>query len=52
MDNEEYLREIINLLKEYNRKFDIMIEEMDDLKNLFMKYDLELEEFEEKIRED
>ena len=52
MDNEEYLREILNVLKEYNRKFDILIEEMDDLKNLFIKYDLELQDYEEQIRED
>lgn len=52
MDNEEALREILNLLKEYNRKFDLMIEELEDLKNLFMKYDLELEDYEENIRED
>lgn len=52
MDNEEALREILNLLKEYNRKFDLMINELEDLKNLFMKYDLELEDYEESIRED
>ena len=52
MDNEEYLREILNVLKEMNRKYDVVINEMDELKNLFMKYDLELEEYEEQIRED
>jgi type II secretory pathway predicted ATPase ExeA len=52
MENEELLREILNLLKEYNRKFDLMINELEDLKNLFMKYDLELEDYEEEIRED
>lgn len=52
MESEEYLREIVNLLKEYNRKFDFMIQEMEELKNLFMKYDMELENYEETIRED
>lgn len=52
MENEEYLREILNVLKEMNRKYDVLIEEMEDLKNLFIKYDLELQDYEEQIRED
>jgi hypothetical protein len=52
MEIEKYLKEILNVLKEMNRKTDIAIDEMEDLKNLFMKYDVELENYEESIRED
>lgn len=47
----EELREIINILKEMNGKMDTVVEEIEELKNLFVKYDLELEDYEEGIRE-
>ena len=43
--------EIIEILKEMNENIKQVVVEMEDLKNLFVKYDLELQDFDEEIRE-
>lgn len=48
MDHED---EIISLLKEMNETMKEVVFEMQELKNLFVKYDLELQDFDEEIRE-
>jgi predicted nucleic acid-binding Zn-ribbon protein len=51
MSDEEKLAKVVDLLVEMNENMKQLVLEMEDLKNLFMKYDLELEDYEESIRE-
>lgn len=48
MENDDKL---ISILEEMNETMKEILFEMGELKNLFMKYDLELEDYEEGIRE-
>lgn len=48
---EKELQKMISLLKEMNNKMDIIVDELGEVKNLFIKYDMELEYYDEEIRE-
>lgn len=53
MDDElkQYFDEIIKNMKILNEGMENLTYHMEDLKNLFLKYDLELEDFDESLRE-
>jgi len=50
-DMKNYLDEIVKVMKEVNEGIENLSYHMEDLKNLFIKYDLELEDYDESRRE-
>lgn len=50
-DTKEYFNKILKSMEQLNENMENLVYHMEDLKNLFIKYDLELEDYDEARRE-